>query len=154
MQDFFPIWDGKHISPSRSLFLPDFSSAYCLRTLLSFLPWISTLKGFTSRCIQFVLHVLEQNTMAAQPLNTAPHFVFCYRFRNSLDFCCALHPKNCFYHFQRLFVIIKIFSKFQDNSRTNCTFFRIPGVFRIKVIFQHFLRSVRTLENYLKNSIY
>ena len=35
------------------------------------------------------------------------------------------------YHFQGLFVIIKeIFSKFQDNSRTYYTFFRIRGVFQ------------------------
>ena len=126
MQNFFPIRDFKHISLLSSLFLPDFSSAYRLRTLLSFLLFrISTLQGFTSGC--------ESNTMAALPLNTALHFLFYDQFHNSLDFCCALHPKICFYHFPGLFVIIReIFSKFQDNSRTNRTFFFIiiPGVFQ------------------------
>ena len=78
-QDFFPDWECKHISPSSSLFLPDFSSAYCLCRLLSFLPFrISTLQGFTYGCIRFVLHVLEQTTMVALPLNTALHFVYYY----------------------------------------------------------------------------
>ena len=36
-QDFCPIQDRKRISLSGSLFLPDFSSAYCLCTLLLFL---------------------------------------------------------------------------------------------------------------------
>ena len=40
--------------------------------------------------------------------------------------------KNCFYHFQGLFVIIKIFSKFQDNSRTNCTFLEFQEFSRTK----------------------
>ena len=97
-QDFCPIQDRKFMSLSSSLFLPDFSSAYCLRTLLSFLPFpISALQGFTSGCIRFVLlgsNRIEQNTMAALPLNTAPHFIFYYRFCNSLDFYCALHPKK------------------------------------------------------------
>ena len=39
MQDFCPIQDCKRISLSGSLFLPDFISAYCLCTLLSFLPF-------------------------------------------------------------------------------------------------------------------
>ena len=52
MQDFCPIQDRKCFSLSSSLFMPDFSSAYCLRTLLSFLPYlISALQGFTSGCI-------------------------------------------------------------------------------------------------------
>ena len=38
-QDFCPIKDRKRISLASSLFLPDFSSVYCLRTLLSFLPF-------------------------------------------------------------------------------------------------------------------
>ena len=38
-QDFCPIQDRKRISLSGSLFLPNFSSAYCLCTLLSFLPF-------------------------------------------------------------------------------------------------------------------
>ena len=55
-QDFCPIQDRKRISLSSSLFLPDFSSAYCLLKLLSYLPFpISALQGFTSCCIQFVL---------------------------------------------------------------------------------------------------
>ena len=53
-QDFCPI------SLLSSLFLPDFSSAYCLRKLLSFLPLpISALQCFISGCIRFVL--LESN---------------------------------------------------------------------------------------------
>ena len=59
-QDFCSIQDRKCISLSSALFLPDFSSSYCLRTLLSFLPFrISALRGFTSGCIRFVL--LESN---------------------------------------------------------------------------------------------
>ena len=59
-QDFCPIQDRICISLSSSLFLLDFSSAYCLRTLLSFLPFpISALQSFTSGCIRFVL--LESN---------------------------------------------------------------------------------------------
>ena len=59
-QDFFPNRDSKHVSPSRSLYLPNFSSAYRLHTLLCFFAFrISSLQGFTSGCIQFVLHVLE-----------------------------------------------------------------------------------------------
>ena len=83
--------------------------------------------------------------MAALPLNTASHFVFYYRFCNSLDFYCALHPKNLF-HFQGLFLIIKeIFSKFKDNSRTNCILSEFQEFSRTKVIFKDFSRSVRTL---------
>ena len=59
-QDFCSIQDHKRISLSHSLFLPDFSSSYRLRTLLSFLPFpISALRGFTSGCVRFVL--LESN---------------------------------------------------------------------------------------------
>ena len=55
-QAFCSIEDRKRISLSSSLFLPDFSSSYRLRTLLSFLPFpISALRGFTSGCIRFVL---------------------------------------------------------------------------------------------------
>ena len=96
--------------------------------------------------------------MAALPLNTAPHFVFYYRFCNSLDFCCALHPKKNVYHFQGLFEIIKIFFlKFQDYSRTNCTVFEFQEFSRTKVIFQDFSRSVRTLpwqQNPFKKDVY
>ena len=85
--------------------------------------------------------------MAALPLNMASHFVFYYRFCNSLDFYCALHPKkSVFNHFQRLFLIIKeIFSKFKDNSKTNCIFLEFQEFSRTKVIFKDFSRSVRTL---------
>ena len=84
--------------------------------------------------------------MVALPLNTAPHFVFYYRFCNSLDFYCTMHPKNCFYHFQGLFMIFKeIFSKFKDNSMKNCTFLEFQEFSRTKVIFKDFSRSVRTL---------
>ena len=59
-QDFCPSQDRKRISLSSSLFLLGFSSAYCLRTLLSFLPFMtSALQGFTSGCIRFIL--LESN---------------------------------------------------------------------------------------------
>ena len=37
-QDSFPIRDCKRNSPSSSLFLPNFSSAYCLRVILSLYP--------------------------------------------------------------------------------------------------------------------
>ena len=81
------------------------------------------------------------------PLNTAPHFVFYYQFLNSLDFCCALHPKICFYHFQGLFVIIKeYFSKFHDKFKDKLHFFfKFQEFSRTKVIFQDFSRSVQTL---------
>ena len=42
-------------------------------------------------------------------------------------------------------IIKKIFSKFEDNSKTNCTFLEFQEFFRTKVIFQDFSRSVRTL---------
>ena len=38
-QDFCSIQDRERIPLSSSLFLPDFSSVYCLHTLLSFLPF-------------------------------------------------------------------------------------------------------------------
>ena len=41
--------------------------------------------------------------MAALPLNTAPHFIFYYRFCNSLDFYCSLHPKKLVLSFSRTF---------------------------------------------------
>ena len=146
MQDFCPIQDRKRICLSSSLFLPDFSVAYCLRTLLSFLPFlISALQGFTSGCIRFVLlesNRIENNGGTTTKYGIALHLY--YRFYNFLDFYCALHPKNCFY--QGLFVIIKeIFSKFKDNSKTNCTFLEFQEFSRTKVIFKDFSRSVRTL---------
>ena len=75
--------------------------------------------------------------MAALPLNTAPHFVFFYRFCNFHDFYCALHQKNCFYHFQGHFVIIKeFFFKIQGQFKDKVHFFRIPGVFQDQGHFQ------------------
>ena len=78
-QDICPIQDRKPISLSSSLFLPDFSSAYCLRTLLSCLPYqISALQAFTSGCIRFVL--LESNRIqyhgdTTAEYSTALHFL-------------------------------------------------------------------------------
>ena len=43
-------------------------------------------------------------------------------------------------------IVKEIFSKFKDNSRTNCTFLEFQEFSRTKVIFKDFLRSVRTLE--------
>ena len=40
--------------------------------------------------------------------------------------------------------IKEIFSKFKDNSRTNCTFLEFQEFSRTKVIFKDFSRSVRT----------
>ena len=42
-------------------------------------------------------------------------------------------------------IIKEIFSKFKDNSRTNCTFLEFQEFSRTKVIFKDFSRSVRTL---------
>ena len=85
--------------------------------------------------------------MAALPLNTASHFVFYYRFCNSLDFYCALHPKNLFLSFSRTFPDYQgDFFKFKDNSRTNCIFLEFQEFSRTKVIFKDFSRSVRTLQ--------
>ena len=42
-------------------------------------------------------------------------------------------------------IIKEIFSKFKDNSRTNCTFLEFKEFSRTKVIFKDFSRSVRTL---------
>ena len=64
--------------------------------------------------------------MAALPLITAFSIT---DFAIHLIFIAHCIKKNCFYHFQGLFVIIQeTVSKFKDNTRTNCTFFRIPGV--------------------------
>ena len=41
-------------------------------------------------------------------------------------------------------IIKEIFSKFKDNSRTNCTFLEFQEFSRTKVIFKEFSRSVRT----------
>ena len=64
MQDFFPIRDCKDVSPSSSLFLPDFSSAYCLHALLSFLPFrISALQDFIfyfTILLIFVAHCIQK----------------------------------------------------------------------------------------------
>ena len=42
-------------------------------------------------------------------------------------------------------IIKDCFSKFKDNSRTNCTFLEFQEFSRTKVIFKDFSRSVQTL---------
>ena len=42
-------------------------------------------------------------------------------------------------------ILEEIFSKFQDNTRTNCTFLEFQEISRTKVNFQDFSRSVRIL---------
>ena len=42
-------------------------------------------------------------------------------------------------------IVKEIFSKFKDNSRTNCTFLEFQEFSRTKVIFKDFSRPVRTL---------
>ena len=42
-------------------------------------------------------------------------------------------------------IIKEFFSKFKDNSRTNCTFLEFKEFSRTKVIFKDFSRSVGTL---------
>ena len=69
--------------------------------------------------------------MAALPLNTAPHFVFYYRFCNSLDFYCSLNPKELFLSFSRTFCDYQgEFFKIQGQFKEKLHFFRIPGVFK------------------------
>ena len=46
-------------------------------------------------------------------------------------------------------IIKEFFSKFKDNSRTNCTFLEFKEFSRTKVIFKDFSRSVRTLLSFL-----
>ena len=88
----------------------------------------------------YYLHQIEQNRIPWLHHRWIRHHTLFSTtdFAILLIFFCTLHPKNnCFYHFQRLLAIIKeIFSKFKDNSRTNCTFFRIPGVFQDQGHFQ------------------
>ena len=75
--------------------------------------------------------------MAALLLNKAPHFVFYYRFCNSLDFYCALHPKNLFLSFSRPFCDYQgDFFKIQGQFKDKMHFFRIPGVFQDQGHFQ------------------
>ena len=69
--------------------------------------------------------------MAALPLNTASHFVFYYRFCNTLDFYCALHPKNLFLSFSKTFPDYQgDFFKIQGQFKDKLHFVRIPGVFQ------------------------
>ena len=84
------------------------------------------------RSYYMYLSRIEWSIMTALPLNFEPHFVFYYRFRNSLDFCCALHPKNYFNHFQGIFAIIKeiFFFKIPGHFKDKLQLFRIPGVFQ------------------------
>ena len=42
-------------------------------------------------------------------------------------------------------IIKEIFSKFKDNSKTNCTFLEFQEFSRTKVIFKDFSRSMQTL---------
>ena len=121
MQNVSPIQDHKRISLSSSLSLPDFSSAYCFSILLSFLPW------WHYRWIR--------------------HFVFYHGFCNSLNLLLrsaskktvSIVFKDC------LWLSRRFFSKFKDNSRTNCTFLEFQEFSRTKVIFKDFSRSMRTL---------
>ena len=72
-----------------------------------------------------------RHPMPALPLNTASNFVFYYRFCNSLDFYCALHPKNLFLSFSRTFPDYqRDFFKIQGQFKVKLHFFRIPGVFQ------------------------
>ena len=74
--------------------------------------------------------------MVALPPKMAPNFVFYYRFEILLIFIVHCIHKNCFYHFQGLFVIIKeIFFKIQGQFKDKLHFFRIP-VFQDKGHFQ------------------
>ena len=139
-QDFCPIQDRKHISLSSSLFLPDFSSACCLRTLLSFLPFpISALQGFTSGCIRFVL--LESNRIEYYGGTTAEYGTALRFLLPILQFSWFLlrtaSKKTISIIFKDILWLSRsFFSKFKDNSRTKCTFFRIPGVFQDQGHFQ------------------
>ena len=75
--------------------------------------------------------------MAALPLNTAPHFVFYYRFCNSLDFYCTLHPKKQFLSFSRTFCDYQgDFFEIQGQFKDNCTFLKFQEFSRTKVIFK------------------
>ena len=76
--------------------------------------------------------------MAALPLNTAPHFIFYYRFCNSLDFYCALHQKKeLFLSFSRTFCDYQgHFFKIQGQFKDKLHFFRIPEVFQHQSHFQ------------------
>ena len=141
MQDFCPIQDLKRISLSSSLFLPDFSSAYCLRTLLSFLPFpISDLQGFTSSCIRFVL--LESNRIEYHG-GTTTEYGTTLRFLLLIlhFFLVLLHTasKKLFLSFSRTFCdygLKEIFFKIQGQFKDKLHFFRIPGVFQNQGHFQ------------------
>ena len=75
-------------------------------------------------------------------MNTAPHYVFYYRFRNSLNFLCALRPKNCFFHFQGLFCDYQgHFFKIQGHFKDILHFFKIPGVFKDQGHFQGLFKA-------------
>ena len=75
--------------------------------------------------------------MVALPLNTAPHFVFYYRFCYSLDFYCSSNPKELFLSFSRTFCDYqRDFFKIQGQFKDKLHFFRIPGVFKDQGHFQ------------------
>ena len=63
--------------------------------------------------------------MAVLLLNMALHFVFYYRFCNSLDFYCTLHPKKK----KTVSIIFKDFCDYQGD------FFKIQGQFKDKLQF-------------------
>ena len=75
--------------------------------------------------------------MAALPLNTAPHFIFYYRFCKSVDFYCSLNPRELFLSFSRTFSDYQgEFFKIQGQFKDKLHFFRIPGVFKDQGHFQ------------------
>ena len=108
-------------------------------------------EGFFYGCIRFVIHVLEYNRIeyhngATAVYGTALCFPLPISQFSCLFFLLLTASKNCCYHFQGLFVISRtFFSKYQDNSRTNCTCLEFQKFSRTKVIFQDISRSVRTL---------
>ena len=139
MQDFCPIQDRKPISLSSSLFLPDFSSAYCLRLLLSLR---SALQG--SLPVAFDLYYLnqtEQNRIQWRLYRWIRH-------RTSFsitDFAillifiehCIQKNVSMFLSFSRTFCDYQgDFLKIQGQFKDKLHFFRIPGVFQDQGHFQ------------------
>ena len=67
----------------------------------------------------------------------------------SLFLLCTASKKTVSIIFKDFLWLSRIFfSKFKDNSRTNCTFLEFQEFSRTKVIFKDFSRSVRTLFKY------
>ena len=106
--------------------------------LLSFLPFLfSAMQGFTSGCIRFDLIRTTCTWMNYRiPWRhyrwIRHHILFSITdFAILLLFVVLCIQKNCFCHFQGLFVIIKeIFFKIPGQFKYNLHFFRIPGVFQ------------------------